>query len=580
MQARVWHGVCAGLIGLSLGFSTPVAQAQEGIAGPYLAANQADLRNDYAAAAEYYDQALQVRPGNASLLNNAVVVNVIAGNLSRAQTLAERLQLLSPESQMMALTRLAEALRAENYALALKISEATEYRLNPFMSLLAQGWAHVGLGEFAMATKVFESFQDNPALKTYDPRAKVYGQLHHALALALAGDFASSAKILDGDADGPLHLNRLAMLTHIVALSQADRIDEARAMAAAALIGNRSDPELEAMAAALDAGEALEFTQLTTAADGAASVYAILAGDLTREQARRLGLVYARLATHIRPSYHEVTTLIGDALIEQGQYDLAAAAFEDVAPTSAWYVTAEIGRADALVGAERVDEAIEVLSHLARAQPDNMPVITALGDILREEEAFDRAVEVYDQAVALIDTPAPSDWRLYYVRGIALERNGLWDRAEADMRKALELNPDQPLVLNYLGYSLVELRQDMDEALDMIERAVAQRPQDGYITDSLGWVLYRLGRYEEAVVHMERAVELLPVDPILNDHLGDVLWKVGRETEAVFQWKRAMSFDPLEVDAERIRRKLAVGLDAVLAEEESAASTAETALGD
>ncbi|MEM7613562.1 MAG: tetratricopeptide repeat protein, partial [Pseudomonadota bacterium] len=340
------------------------------------------------------------------------------------------------------------------------------------------------------------------------------------------------------------------------------------------------DPEVEAMVATLSAGEPLEFTQITTAAQGAASVFSILAGALTREQAERLGLVYARLATHIRPSYDEVTTLIGDVLTDQGQFDLAAEAFEEVAATSAWYVTAEVGRADALSSADRVDEAIEVLSNLARVKPDNMSVITALGDMMRREDNFSGAAEVYDQAINLIDVATPSDWRLFYVRGIAHERTDQWPKAEADFRRALELNPDQPHVLNYLGYSMVELHQNLEEALDMIERAVAQRPNDGYITDSLGWVLYRLGRYEEAVAPMERAVELLPVDPILNDHLGDVLWKVGRQNEAVFQWKRALSFEPEDEDLERIRRKLEVGLDVVLAEEAEGEAPAETALGD
>jgi tetratricopeptide (TPR) repeat protein len=126
--------------------------------------------------------------------------------------------------------------------------------------------------------------------------------------------------------------------------------------------------------------------------------------------------------------------------------------------------------------------------------------------------------------------------------------------------------------LNYLGYSLVEKRKNLDEALDMIERAVAARPDSGYIVDSLGWVLYRLGRYDEAVGHMERAVELMPVDPVVNDHLGDVFWAVGRKREAEFQWKRALSFIRAgegdgEADPDRIRRKLEVGLDVVLAEE-------------
>ncbi|MDG1429984.1 MAG: tetratricopeptide repeat protein, partial [Paracoccaceae bacterium] len=161
------------------------------------------------------------------------------------------------------------------------------------------------------------------------------------------------------------------------------------------------------------------------------------------------------------------------------------------------------------------------------------------------------------------------DWYVYYVRGISYERLGEWDRAEADFRKSLELQPAHPQVLNYLGYSLMERRENLDEALDMIEEAVSLRPDSGYIVDSLGWVYYRLGRFEDAVVPMELAVELLATDPIVNDHLGDVYWKVGRDYEARFQWQRALSFDPEPQEADRIRRKLDVGLDVVLQDEQT-----------
>jgi Flp pilus assembly protein TadD len=181
-------------------------------------------------------------------------------------------------------------------------------------------------------------------------------------------------------------------------------------------------------------------------------------------------------------------------------------------------------------------------------------------------------VLAYDRALEFTEDGARSEWFLHYARGISHEREKNWDNAEADFRAALALNPDQPQVLNYLGYSLVERKEKLDEALDMIERAVAAQPQSGYIVDSLGWVLYRLGRYEEAVEHMERAVALMPVDPVVNDHLGDVYWAVGRYREADFQWKRALSFiDPEDTDGEadpvRIRRKIDVGLDLVLDEE-------------
>jgi Flp pilus assembly protein TadD len=228
---------------------------------------------------------------------------------------------------------------------------------------------------------------------------------------------------------------------------------------------------------------------------------------------------------------------------------------------------AELGRANALFQAGQEDAAIAVLEALATTHGDLPIVHTTLGDTLRRLERYDDASRAYDAAIALFPGEAPEQWVVYYARAITHEREDRWPQAEADFRKALELNPGQPQVLNYLGYSFVEMQMNLDEALAMIEQAAEARPDSGHIVDSLGWVLYRLGRYQEAVGHMERAAELMPVDPIVNDHLGDVYWAVGRRTEARFQWHRALSFDPEEADATRIRRKLEVGLDAVLQEE-------------
>jgi len=197
-----------------------------------------------------------------------------------------------------------------------------------------------------------------------------------------------------------------------------------------------------------------------------------------------------------------------------------------------------------------------------------LPIVhSTLGDTLRREQMFASAVEAYDRAVALYGGVTRSPWFILYARGISHERLGHWPESEADLRAALKLNPDQPQVMNYLAYSLVEKKVNLQEALSLIKRAVALQPQSGYIVDSLGWVLFRLGQYTKAVAHMERATELMPVDPIVNDHLGDVYWSVGRRLEAEFQWNRALSFKPEEKEATRIRRKLEVGLDQVLSEE-------------
>jgi len=283
--------------------------------------------------------------------------------------------------------------------------------------------------------------------------------------------------------------------------------------------------------------------------------------------------LYSRTAEYLRDDHIDALLLSAGLLEQMEQFELATKTYARVAADDPAYHAAELGRAEALRRADKPDAAIEVLQALTKSHGDLPIVHSSLGDALRSQEDYEGAVASYDAALALYDGAAErTQWFIYYARGISHERLSDWPKAEADFRKALELNPDQPQVLNYLGYSLVEKQVKLDEALDMIERAVAARPDSGYIVDSLGWVLFRLGRYEEAVGHMERATELMPIDPIVNDHLGDVYWSVGRHLEARFQWKRALSFVDYgdasqEADPVRIRRKLEVGLDQVLQEE-------------
>jgi Flp pilus assembly protein TadD len=211
---------------------------------------------------------------------------------------------------------------------------------------------------------------------------------------------------------------------------------------------------------------------------------------------------------------------------------------------------------------DKPDESIKALQAMLAEQPDNLNVLTSLADTLRAQERFAEAKAAYDKVVAKIGTPAERHWALFYARGITLERLNRWKDAEADLKKALELSPDQPLVLNYLGYSWIEQRTNLDEALAMIQKAVEQRPDDGYIVDSLGWAPYKLGRYPEAIEWLEKAAALIPEDPTINDHLGDAYWQVGRRLDATFQWRHAAAMKP-EADAlAKIEAKIKSGLGA------------------
>jgi Flp pilus assembly protein TadD len=307
---------------------------------------------------------------------------------------------------------------------------------------------------------------------------------------------------------------------------------------------------------------------LTNAQQGLAEVFYTMAEALAADAgSNSLPLLYARAANGIDPSHTDALILTGRLLADSEQFGLAAEAYGQVPLGDAVYTEAQLGRADAYFDDGRQDEAVAVLQSLAADMPELATVHAAYADVLRRTDRCAEAVTAYTAALDLVDITQSRNWFLYYARGICRENLDDFDGSEVDFRQALVLNPEQPLVLNNLGYSLVEQRRNLDEALGMIERAVQGQPDSGYIVDSLGWVLYRLGRFEEAVAPMERAVSLLPNDPIINDHLGDVYWMVGRQREARFQWERALSFEPEDAEADRIRRKLDIGLDRVLAEE-------------
>ncbi|MGY6411591.1 MAG: tetratricopeptide repeat protein [Alkalilacustris sp.] len=524
-------------------------------AGAYLAARQAMGDQDFAAATPFLDRVLRVLPDDAQVMENLLVARMALGDLQGALEPAE--QLRGIDSQAGRLVRLAALMAEGSHAEVLEALDGGE-GLGALFDPLLRGWTLIALGRMSDGLAAFEEVG---RLSGMD----VFGLYHTALALALAGDAEGAEAILSGEAAGPLRLTRRGFEARAIILSQLDRNDEAEALLAETF---GDDPDLAPLRAALAEGLPLPFSVITEPRDGMAEVFYDVAGALYGDAGDAFTLTLSRVAEVLRPDHVPARLLSAQMLAGMGQYDLAVAAFSTVSPDEPGFVMAEIGRADALHRSGEADAAQRVLEALADSHPQFAIVHITLGDLLRRERQFDAASRAYDTAMDLLGPPQPQHWSLHFSRAITHEREGRWPEAEADFRKALELNPDQPHVLNYLGYSLVERRENLDEALDMIRRAVAAQPNSGHIVDSLGWAYYRLGRFDEALEHMERAVELLPTDPILNDHLGDVFWALGRKREARFQWERALSLGPAEdLDMDRIRRKLEVGLDAVLIEE-------------
>ena len=248
-------------------------------------------------------------------------------------------------------------------------------------------------------------------------------------------------------------------------------------------------------------------------------------------------------------------------LSTQNKAEESLAVLAEIPAASPYYSSARLRSAINLDTLERTDEAIAQLRTMAAEQSDSVGAEVQLGDLLRSKKRFAEAVAAYDEAIHRAEgAHLPERWSLFYDRGVALERSGQWQRAETDLSHALELKPDQPLVLNYLGYSWIDRGENLDRGLKMIEKAVELRPEDGYIVDSLGWAHYRMGDYDGAVQHLEKAIELVPQDPTINDHLGDAYWQSGRLNEARFQWRRALQLGPQENEIKPIEEKLESGL--------------------
>ncbi len=542
----------------TLALSTVPMARGEGFAGAFLAAKSANMANDYVDAAYYYTQAMIAEPDNGYIMQGGLFAFVASGDVPAAEAIARKMAAAGFKDEYAQTVLISGAFAREDYRAALGLMTDASFELNPLVTQLLSGWALIGMGEVEAGIETFTTPSENEAVTAF-------GLYNKGLALAYLGRLAEADTVF---AAGGAYVNRGAVLAHAQILAALGRPEDALALLQNGAGSSFIDRESDALRAQLADGETLNFDRIRGPRDGAAETFLVLGDALNGDNSKRLALLYARLAAYLQPDNAEALLLIGDILTEQAQYELALKAYDAVPEDDPLALNSKMGRALNLRRNGDLEGAIKTLRAALDIKPDGISLWQNLGDILRQNGDLVAARQAYSQSINLL--PAPdirAAWQLYYARAIVEHRSGDWPSAEADFRQALALNPEQPDALNYLGYSLVDRGEKLDEALGMIEKAVKARPESGAIADSLGWVYYRLGRYQDAVAAMETAVKLLPVDPILSDHYGDVLWMVDRKREARFQWHRALSYGPTEEDAARIRDKLARGLDAVLADE-------------
>lgn len=523
--------------------------AQAGAYANYLVGRVANMREDHQAASDRLYRALLAAPNDATLMDGALTAALATGDVERARSIARMNVARGDEPPAYQnIVRGIEALNAGRFRQAREqLTAARGDAASELTARMLLTWARTGEGQVDQVTLELSR------LSSMRPYGGLFAY-QQAMALDLAGRTAEAKTAYGAAERGGLFLPPGAERHADLLVRLGDR-DGALAILRAA-DGRATNPALAAAAARVDAGQAAAAQPLTASRGGAVGLYG-LAAIFAQETDSTHALATLTLAIMLDPNLDAARLSFAEQQADLRHPDQARAALDRIPATSPYAESAKVMQAWVLMQEGRRDEALALAQATARNGTPRAK--RALADMYRN---LDRDADAEPIYTALIDAqPAgQQDWRLYFSRGVARQELNRWPEAEADMRRALELSPDQPEVLNYLGYTWVDRGEHLQEGLAMIQRAAAIRPMSGAIIDSLGWAYYRLGRYDQALENLERAVELSPADPVLNDHLGDVYWRLNRRTEARFQWRRALTLEPTAEDRTAIEQKIERGL--------------------
>jgi tetratricopeptide (TPR) repeat protein len=540
------------------GTGAEVLEPANSLEGNYLAAYIAGAARDTAAAVTFYREAIKADPRNAELLERAFVAFLADGAMPEAFRAAERLVARDGTNGLAQLVLGVRAIKARQYAAArTHLSKGGRGRQADLTATLLTAWAHAGAGEGKKALEAIERLKNERAFT-------LFRDYHAGLIADLTGNAAEAERRLKAAYEAERNTLRVV---DAYARFEAKRGNRDRAVevykAFDAVLPRH--PVVRDALARLESGKPLA-PFVTNAQEGAAEVLYGLGAAGSSSGDELPALIYLRLGLHVEPEHPMALVTLADAYERLKQLDRAIEVFSRVPKDSPLRASADIAIGTNLEQLNRGAEAVAHLEQLMKERPDDIEVIMALGNVLRSRKEYGRAAEVYTRAVERIGTPDRGHWVLFFYRGTSYERAKQWDKAEADLKKALELVPEtltngRAQVLNYLAYSWVDMGINIDEAFKMLQRAVELAPRDGMIIDSLGWAFYRLGRYDDAVRELEKAVELKPGDPTINDHLGDAYWRVGRRLEARFQWDHAKASDPEHEELVKILKKIDNGLE-------------------
>jgi tetratricopeptide (TPR) repeat protein len=527
--------------------------------GAYLAARVAEVDNDLDSAIAYYKRALAFDTENQQLQQSLMLALISQGRFDESLPYAEKLKSVPDIERFSRLALAVDAIRKKEYRSAetfLKLAQESD--LDKLISGVMTAWAKAGAGDSKDALAYLEKLQ-GPEWFT------LFTTYHRALIAEAAGNAKEAEKIysetIDNVAAGGAAPETWLRAAEAYAGFLAGRGEKDKALAVLDKADEFATGRLPLMALREKINKGDKITPLVAGpADGASEILLDLASALNRGGGEPFVRLYLQYALALKHDSDAVLLQLAAVAEQQENAEEAIELYRRVPADSSLKRAAELQLGLNLADLKRHDEAITHLKVLLDESPDDMRAYLALGGVYSSKEDYRSAADIYDKAVERLKAPDASNWNIYYQRGIAYERLKEWPKAEPNFREALKLMPNQPQVLNYLGYSWVDMNMNLDEGLDMIRKAVDLRPSDGYIVDSLGWAYYRLNRFDEAVTELERAVSLKPDDPVLNDHLGDAYWRVGRKLEATFQWSHARDMKPEPDVLATVQKKLAEGL--------------------
>lgn len=533
--------------------TAPQAEAVGGtsLLGSYLAGHVARASRDSDNAALYYRRALAQDPGNEDILDEAFQLELAAGEFAAAKNLAQRLVKHQHDNSIAHIFLGVDAYKHRDFRAAgehFKIAQRTASADEPTLKL-ALAWVAIALGH---PDKAIASLQAAPK--------SAWATHFETVQRAFMADVAKK-KAIASEAYRAVYDEKAPNLRIAEAFARHLAVwgDSRQALAVLQQAGAQDTPIGKVLMAELKVGKTPKL-MVANVEEGLAESFLGIGQVLAANNGVDAAQIYFRLALMLDPESDIAKLELAELYGNIEHYSKAISVVDKIRETSPFWLNAQMRKALYLNSLQKSADASALLAAQLQKYPDNEQLLQTAAAIESARKNYQAAIPYYDRAIKLLGTPEKKDWQLFYSRGIAFERTKQWPKAEPDFKKALELDPEQGAVLNYLGYSWLDQNMNVPEAFDLIKKAVRLRPNDGFIIDSLGWAYYLQKDYQQAVKHLEKAVELHPEDPTLNDHLGDVYWRLGRKLEAKFQWNQALTLNPEPEDAEKIKKKMAEGL--------------------